>query len=72
MRWSPDFASAFTLLVFDDPDSRVVVNAGSDTWEFAVNDEIAYGRWEISELPEWVEPALSTLGIRAVRIEEEA
>ncbi|QCC47515.1 hypothetical protein [Halobellus limi] len=58
---------AITLLVFDNPDSRVVVDAGSDTWEFVVNDEIAYSRWEIGRLPEWIEPVLSRIEIRAVR-----
>lgn len=65
----PESASIAYSLVFDDPDSRVVVDGG-DTWEFAVNDKIAYGRWGISERPGWIEPALSTGGIRAVRIEE--
>lgn len=61
---------SITVLVFDNPDSRIVVDADR-TWEFAVNDEIAYSRWEIGQLPEWIEPVLSRIGIRAVRTGKE-
>ena len=60
-----------TVIVFDDPDSRVVVDSRSDSWEFVINDEIAYSRWEIGELPEWIESALTRIGIRAVRTGQE-
>lgn len=63
-----DEVDPVTVIIFDDPDSRIVVDGGDgDTWEFVINDEIAYSRWEIRELPEWVEPVLSRIGIRAVR-----
>ncbi|QCC46604.1 hypothetical protein [Halobellus limi] len=60
-----------TLSVFDNRDSRVVVDGGSDTWEFVINEEIAYSRWDHHELPDWIEPVLSQIGIRALRAEEE-
>ncbi|QKG91671.1 hypothetical protein HPS36_01980 [Halorubrum salinarum] len=66
-----DDVDPVTVIIFDDPDSRIVVDASDHTWEFAINDEIAYSRWEISELPEWIEPTLSRIGIRAVRSGEE-
>ncbi|WP_256288802.1 hypothetical protein [Halobellus inordinatus] len=66
-----DDVGPVTVIVFDDPDSRVVVDGGGDTWEFAVNDEIAYSRWEIGQLPAWVEPVLTRIGIRAVRTGQE-
>ena len=67
-----DGAGPVTLLVFkNDGDSRVVVNGDGDTWEFAINDEIAYSRWEISQLPDWIEPVLTSIGIRAVRTSQE-
>jgi hypothetical protein len=62
---------SITVIVFDDPDSRVVVDAGRDSWEFVINDEIAYSRWDIGALPEWIEPVLSRIGIRAVRSGQE-
>lgn len=62
---------AVTLIVFDnETDSRVVVDESSDTWEFVVNDEVAYSRWEHGELPDWMESALSQIGIRAIRAGE--
>ena len=67
-----DGVGPVTLLVFkEDDDSRVVVDSGTDTWEFAINDEIAYSRWEISRLPDWIEPVLTSIGIRAVRTGQE-
>jgi len=67
-----DDVGPVTLLVFkQDSDSRVVVDGDGDTWEFAINDEIAYSRWEISQLPEWIEPVLTSIGIRAVRAGQE-
>lgn len=57
------------MLVFDDPDCRVV--DVDQAWEFVVNDEIAYSRWEHYALPEWVEPVLTKIGIRAVRTGQE-
>ncbi|WP_144900876.1 hypothetical protein [Halobellus captivus] len=65
-----DGVGPITLFVFDDPDSRVVVDA-NDTWEFVINEEIAYARWDHRELPEWIEPVLSRIGIRAVRPKQE-
>ncbi|WP_256403681.1 hypothetical protein [Halorubrum salinum] len=62
-----DDVDAVSVIIFDDPDSRIVVDGNDDTWEFAISDEIAYSRWEIGELPEWIEPTLSRIGIRAVR-----
>lgn len=62
-----DDVDPVSVIIFDDPDSRIVVDNNDETWEFAINDEIAYSRWEIGELPEWVEPVLSQIGIRAVR-----
>ncbi|WP_256545917.1 hypothetical protein [Halobellus inordinatus] len=61
---------SIAVFVFDDPDSRVVVDA-DQTWEFVINDEVAYSRWKISQLPEWIEPVLSRIGIRAVRTGKE-
>jgi len=67
-----DDAGPVTLLIFDEgSDSRVVVDARSDTWEFAINDEIACSRWEHHELPDWIEPVLTSIGIRAVRTGED-
>ncbi|MFD1600993.1 hypothetical protein [Halobellus rarus] len=66
-----DDVGSVTLIVFDDrKDSRVVVDGGTDTWEFVVNEEVAYSRWEHGELPEWMESALSQIGIRAIRAGE--
>jgi hypothetical protein len=67
-----DDVGPVTLLVFkNDGDSRVVVDSGTDTWEFAINDEIAYSRWEIAQLPDWIEPVLTSIGIRALRTGQE-
>jgi hypothetical protein len=67
-----DDVGEITLLVFkSDGDSRVVVDGGTDTWEFAINDEIAYSRWEIAQLPDWIEPVLTSIGIRALRTGQE-
>jgi hypothetical protein len=66
-----DDVGPITLIVFEDPDSRVVVDGSGDTWEFAINDEIAYSRWEHYELPDWIEPILTRIGIRAVRTGQE-
>jgi len=51
-----------TLSVFDDPDSRVIVDAGRDSWEFVINDETAYSRWDIGELPEWIDQSSRASG----------
>ena len=66
-----DDVGPITLIVFEDPDSRVVVDGNGDTWEFAINDEIAYSRWEHYELPDWIEPILTRIGIRAIRTGQE-
>ncbi|MGQ4557674.1 hypothetical protein [Halobellus sp. GM3] len=62
-----DDVGTLTLFVFENPDSRIVVDGGGGTWEFVINEAIAYSRWEHHELPEWIEPILSRVGVRAVR-----
>jgi hypothetical protein len=66
-----DDVGPVTVIVFDDPDNRVVVDGGGDTWEFAINRRVAYSRWEHHELPGWIEPVLMSIGIRAVRTGED-
>lgn len=67
-----DDVGPVTLLLFkNEGDSRIVVDGDGDTWEFAVNDEIAYSRWEHHELPDWIEPVLTSIGVRAVRTGQE-
>lgn len=67
-----DSVGPVTLLVFkENDDSRIVVDGDGDTWEFAINDEIAYSRWEHNELPDWIEPVLTSIGIRAIRTGQE-
>ena len=63
----PD-ADIESITQYDDRAGHFVINSEPDDQDV---DEIAYSRWEISRLPDWIEPVLTSIGIRAVRTGQE-